>query len=211
MKKSKIAILLLTASSFIASCSQANQEKETAQGAHKETKLVEKEPTSEIKKNNVMKENLYDVKINSLEGNEISLSEFKGKKILFVNVASKCGFTPQYEELQQLHSEYKDKLVIIGVPCNQFGGQEPGSADEIGAFCQKNYGVEFLMTEKINVKGEDQHPLYKWLTDEAKNGVKSSQVKWNFQKYLIDEEGNLVDVYLSAVKPMSDEITGKLK
>ncbi len=146
-------------------------------------------------------------KINSLDGKEINLNDFKGKKLLLVNTASECGFTPQYEELQQLHEKYQDKLVIIGFPCNQFGHQEPGDASEIKAFCKKNYGVTFLMTEKIEVKGDGQHPIYKWLTEKEENGVKTSHVKWNFQKYLLDEQGRLIDVFYSTTKPMSKKIT----
>ena len=154
---------------------------------------------------------IYDIKINSINGEAINLADFKGKKILFVNTASKCGFTPQYEELQKLHDTYQDKLVVIGLPCNQFGGQEPGTLSEIQNFCSVNYGVDFLMTEKIDVKGDNQHPLYKWLTDKSLNGSKSSSVKWNFQKYLIDEEGRFIDVFYSMTKPMSSKITQYLQ
>lgn len=150
---------------------------------------------------------IYDIEINSLSGEPIDLAEFKGKKVLFVNVASECGFTPQYAELQELYDSYKEKLVVIGLPCNQFGGQEPGTADEIETFCQKNYGVTFLMTEKIDVKGDNQHPLYAWLTEKELNGVDNSSVKWNFQKYLIDENGDYIDVFFSMTKPTSDKIT----
>lgn len=150
------------------------------------------------------------IKIKNLEGDDIKLESFKGKKILFVNVASECGFTPQYKGLQELHSKYKDKLIVIGVPCNQFGGQEPGTAEEIKSFCQKNYGVEFLITEKIEVKGSNQHPLYQWLTSIEKNGIKKSTVKWNFQKYLVDEDGKLIDVFYSTTKPLSDKIISHL-
>lgn len=154
---------------------------------------------------------LYDISINSLTGEAIDLSSFKGKKILIVNTASECGFTGQYEGLQELYNTYKDKLVVIGVPCNQFGGQEPGTATEIQSFCKQNYGVTFLMTEKVYVKGENQHPLYKWLTSKELNGVSSSSVKWNFQKYLIDEKGNLIDYYYSITSPTSTKITKHLK
>lgn len=154
---------------------------------------------------------LYDISINSLAGEPIDLSSFKGKKILIVNTASECGFTGQYEGLQELYNTYKDKLVVIGVPCNQFGGQEPGTATEIQSFCKQNYGVTFLMTEKVDVKGENQHPLYKWLTSKELNGVSSSSVKWNFQKYLIDEKGNLIDYYYSITSPTSTKITKHLK
>ena len=155
-------------------------------------------------------ENLYKIAINSLQGEAINFEDFKGKKILFVNVASECGFTPQYKDLQELHSKYKDKLVVIGVPCNQFGKQEPGNALQIETFCEKNYGVNFLMTEKVDVKGENQHPLYAWLTQKEKNGIKNSSIKWNFQKYLIDENGKFIDYYFSVTKPLSKKIVDKL-
>ncbi len=150
---------------------------------------------------------IYTIGINDLNGNPIDLSVFKGKKILFVNTASKCGFTPQYKDLQKLYDTYKDKLVVVGLPCNQFGGQEPGTATQIQEFCSSNYGVDFLMTEKIDVKGIHQHELYKWLTNKNLNSVKTSDVKWNFQKYLVDENGNLIDVFYSKTKPTSAEIT----
>ena len=152
------------------------------------------------------KKSIYDIEINSLQGKPINLSLFKGKKILFVNVASKCGFTPQYKELQKLHNLYEESLVVIGVPCNQFGKQEPGNSTEINEFCQVNYGVSFLITEKISVKGNEQHPLYSWLTKKNKNGRKNSSVKWNFQKYLISEDGELIDYYYSMTSPTSSKI-----
>ena len=154
---------------------------------------------------------IYDITIHSLQNKTINLSEFKGKKLLFVNVASKCGFTHQYKELQQLQDTYKDNLVIIGVPCNQFGKQEPGSSDEIQEFCKINYGVSFLITEKIDVKGSNQHQLYKWLTKKVINGKQNSTVKWNFQKYLVDENGEFLDYFYSITKPMSSKITSNLK
>ena len=136
---------------------------------------------------------LYDIKINSLQGKSIDLLSFKGKKVLFVNVASKCGFTPQYKDLQKLHDEYQDSLIVIGVPCNQFGKQEPGDAKQIQEFCTLNFGVTFLLTEKIDVKGSRQHLLYKWLTSKYLNGKKDSKVKWNFQKYLVTQDTILID------------------
>ena len=156
-------------------------------------------------------ESLYDIKINSLSNQNIDFKDFEGRYILFVNVASKCGFTPQYKELQQLHEAYKANLVVIGVPCNQFGSQEPGSAKDIEAFCEVNYGISFLITEKIDVKGKNQHPLYRWLTQKAINGIKNSSVKWNFQKYLVDDKGNLIDYYFSNTNPMSYKIIKHLK
>ena len=150
---------------------------------------------------------IYDIQINSLQGNSINLSNFKDKYLLIVNVASKCGFTPQYKELQKLHEKYKKSLIVIGVPCNQFGQQEPGEAFEIQEFCEANYGVEFLITEKIDVKRNNQHPLFKWLTDKSLNGCKDSKVKWNFQKYLINPKGNLIDYFYSTTSPISKKIT----
>ena len=153
---------------------------------------------------------IYDIKINNLQGNPIELSQHRGKKILFVNVASKCGFTPQYRELQELYDMYNDVLTIIGVPCNQFGKQEPGNSDEIQEFCQVNYGVSFPITEKIDVKGSNQHDLYQWLTQKARNGKQNSSVKWNFQKYLIDEHGEFIDFFYSITKPFNSRITKHL-
>jgi glutathione peroxidase len=150
---------------------------------------------------------LYDIKIEGIDGKIIDLNAYKGKKILFVNVASECGFTKQYEGLQELYTTYKNKLVVIGLPCNQFGGQEPGLAFEIKEFCRLNFGVDFPLTSKVKVRGKEQHKLYQWLTNKAKNGKKNSSVKWNFQKYLIDEKGMLLDVFYSMTKPMSKKIT----
>ena len=155
--------------------------------------------------------NIYNIEINSLQNTPILLSDFKDKYVLFVNVASKCGFTPQYKDLEELHKTYKDKIVVIGVPCNQFGKQEPGSSSEIEEFCEVNYGVSFLMTEKIDVKGKNQHPLYTWLTSKKFNNKKSSSVKWNFQKYLVSPEGELIDYYFSITKPLSSKIIKHLK
>lgn len=157
-----------------------------------------------------MTSSIYDIEINSINGEKINLEDFKGKKILFVNVASKCGYTSQYEELQKLYEKNNDKLVIIGVPCNQFGMQEPGTSVEILNFCKKNYGVSFPLTEKINVKGNSQHPLYKWLTSRDLNGFSDTQVSWNFQKYLINEEGKLLKMFPSNIKPLDNSITSLL-
>ena len=154
---------------------------------------------------------IYDVEIKSLQNNPIQLSDFKGKYILFVNVASKCGFTPQYKDLEELQKMHQDNLVVIGVPCNQFGQQEPGNNKDIQEFCELNYGVSFLITEKVDVKGENQHPLYTWLTSRKLNNKKSSTVRWNFQKYLVSPEGKLIDYYFSITKPLSSKITKHLK
>ena len=144
--------------------------------------------------------------IQTLKGDKIDWSKFEGKYLLFVNVASACGFTPQYKSLQKLYDTYKDQLEIIGLPCNQFGAQEPGSANEIASFCELNFGVSFTLTEKISVKGVNQHPLYKWLTDANENGNKSSSVKWNFQKYLVSPDRKLIDYYYSTTDPLSKKI-----
>jgi len=149
---------------------------------------------------------VYDFSITCIDGKEINLEDYKGKKMLLVNVASKCGYTSQYEGLQTLYEQNIENLVIIGLPCNQFMHQEPGTNKEIKAFCTKNYGVTFPITEKVNVKGDKIHPLYSWLTRKELNGVEESKVKWNFQKYLIDEEGKLVQVFGSKVEPLSQEI-----
>lgn len=173
-------------------------------------KSIDKAKLAGNKSNDIKKQSLYDIAINSLNGQPISLHEFEGKKILFVNVASECGFTKQYKDLQALSDQYQNELVVIGSPCNQFGKQEPGDASQIQNFCELNFGVKFLLTEKIDVKGSKQHPLYKWLTTKSLNNKKSSSVKWNFQKYLVDEKGNLIDYYFSITKPLSSKITKHL-
>jgi glutathione peroxidase len=150
---------------------------------------------------------LHDIKIKNIDGSHIDLSHYKGKYILFVNVASECGFTGQYEGLQRLYDTYKKDLMVIGVPCNQFGQQEPGSLSQIETFCKQNYGVTFLMTEKIDVKGKRQHPLYQWLTNKELNGVKSTTVRWNFQKYIVGRNGEFIDYFFSMTRPMSSKIT----
>lgn len=156
----------------------------------------------------VMATSVHDFKVTGLEGNEINLADYKGKKILIVNTASKCGYTPQYEELEKLYKQYQGKLVVVGFPANNFGGQEPGSNSEIKEFCKRNYGVSFPMAEKVSVTGDDIHPLFKYLTDEAvKAGMESPVVKWNFTKFLVDENGKLIKVFPSKVKPLSEEIT----
>lgn len=156
---------------------------------------------------NSQDKNFYDFKVKNIDGSEFEFSNLKGKKVMIVNTASKCGFTPQYEGLQELYEKYGgDGFIIIGFPANNFRNQEPGSDAEIRDFCTRNFGVAFPMMSKISVKGEDIHPLYKWLTKKELNGVSDSEVKWNFQKYLIDENGKLVMVLAPRVKPMSDDI-----
>ena len=165
---------------------------------------------------------IYDFKVQGLDGNPIDFSAYKGKKIMIVNTASKCGNTPQYAELEKLYGKYKDKLVIVGFPANNFGEQEPGSNTEIQEFCKKNYGVSFPMAEKVSVRGDDTHPLYKWLVDQSKELAKAvpsdnskdlvwkrylqDPVNWNFTKFLVDEKGNLVAVFHNKVSPMSAEV-----
>ncbi|WBL21488.1 glutathione peroxidase [Zunongwangia sp. HRR-M8] len=160
--------------------------------------------------NFVMSQNqevIYNYKVKDIDGNEFELSSLKGKKVMIVNTASKCGFTPQYASLQKLYKQYKyEDFVIIGFPSNDFGNQEPGSNEEIQEFCQQNYGVDFPMMSKITVKGENMHPLYKFLTQKEKNGFKNSEVKWNFQKYLISKDGKLVAVLESQKLPNDPEI-----
>lgn len=157
------------------------------------------------------KTSIFDLDFELNDGSNQSLNDFKGKKILFVNTASECGFTKQYEDLEKLHQQYKDKLVVIAFPSNEFGGQEPGSDQEIAAFCQKNYGVTFLIASKSIVKAkEDKSSVYQWLTDENKNGWNSDAPSWNFAKYLVDEAGNLLSFYPSNVNPLDEKITSKL-
>ena len=144
---------------------------------------------------------IYDFSINSLQGEKIDFADFKGKPILIVNTASKCGFTPQYEGLQALHQKYKDQgLVVIGCPCNQFGAQEPGSPQEIIDGCLVNYGVDFLMTEKIDVNGSNSHPLFEYLRNEL-SGLMGNKIKWNFTKFLVDKNGQPVERYGPTTKP----------
>ena len=145
---------------------------------------------------------VHEFEARSLEGRPVSLRDYEGKVMLIVNTASKCGFTPQYEGLEAIYQRYRDRgLVILGFPCNQFGEQEPGSADEIGAFCQKNYGVSFPMFEKIDVNGDNAHPLYRWLKKSAPGLLGSERIKWNFTKFLLDRKGAVVERYAPVTKP----------
>tara|TARA_B100000780_G_scaffold278253_1_gene251181 strand:- start:1987 stop:2580 length:594 start_codon:yes stop_codon:yes gene_type:complete len=150
----------------------------------------------------------YSLSCKTLEGEDFSFEQLRGKRVLVVNTASKCGFTPQYEELQKLHETYGgESFVILGFPCNDFGRQEPGTSVEIGSFCQKNYGVEFEMMEKVSVKGKDMSEVYVWLNNKSSNGVADHSVRWNFHKFLIDEKGRLMASLKSGVKPLSKDIT----
>jgi glutathione peroxidase len=153
------------------------------------------------------KQSIYQFKVEDINGNTFDFSSLSGKKIMVVNTASKCGFTPQYADLQKLYDNYKDKgFVIVGFPSNDFLWQEPGSNQEIASFCQKNYGVTFPMMAKIDVKGSKKHPVYQFLTEKSKNGLDDSKVKWNFQKYLIDREGHLSKIVTPKTNPMDKEI-----
>ena len=190
----KIFLILLSCVAFFNSC------------APKKTDV------SKAKSKELMGKTIYDYKVEALEeGKEINFADFRGKKILIVNTASECGFTPQYADLEKLSNEYKDKLVVIGFPANNFGGQEPGSNVEIGAFCQKNYGVTFPLAAKVSVKGDDTAPIFKYLTEKELNGVKNTSILWNFTKFLVDENGKLVDSFISTTKPTDEAITKYLK
>lgn len=160
-----------------------------------------------VNQQEMKKENIYQFKVNDLYGSEFDFSTLKGKKVMVVNTASECGLTPQYADLQKLYDKYKDKdFVIVGFPANNFGGQEPGSDAEIATFCKENYGVTFPMMSKISVKGSDKHPMYQFLTQKSKNGVQDSEVSWNFQKYLIDENGELAMVVEPKTLPTDEKI-----
>ncbi|MDR3022809.1 glutathione peroxidase [Chryseobacterium sp.] len=188
-----IFLLLLSCIALLQSCT--NQKSE-----------ISKAKTAEL-----MGKTIYDFKVESLDGKEINFADFKGKKILIVNTASECGFTPQYADLEKVYEEYKDKLIVVGFPANNFGGQEPGTNTEIGAFCQKNYGVTFPLAAKVSVKGDDTAPIFKYLTEQELNGVKNTTILWNFTKFLVDENGKLIDSFVSTTKPTDQAITKYLK
>jgi glutathione peroxidase len=154
---------------------------------------------------------VYQFKVQDIDGGSIDFRQFKGKKILIVNVASKCGYTPQYAELEKLYETYKDKLVIVGFPANNFASQEPGSNSEIKAFCTGKYNVTFPMASKVSVKGDSIAPIYDWLTHKSKNGVMDAQITWNFNKFLLNEKGELITKFDSKVTPMDPQITDYLK
>ena len=186
-------IKIIAAAILFASCAQA-----------------QKNPTMSTNETSLNAASVHSFSVRALDGSTINFADFKGKKILVVNTASECGYTPQYKELQALYEQYKTKLVIVGFPTNNFGGQEPGSNTEIKTFCEKNYGVTFPMADKISVKGNDIAPIYKWLTSKAENGVLDAEIKWNFNKFLLDENGHIIAKFDSGTTPMSEEITGKL-
>ena len=153
---------------------------------------------------------VYDFTVKSIDGKDVKLSQYKGKKLLIVNVASECGYTPQYKELEELYKKHGNKVTVLGFPANNFGGQEPGTNEQIATFCEKNFGVTFPMFAKVSVKGDDTAPLYKFLADKSKNGAVSDAPTWNFCKYLVDEQGRVVAFYPSKVKPMSDELVAAI-
>lgn len=156
-------------------------------------------------------QSIYDFKVDGLTGGTIDFAQFRGKKILIVNTASHCTYTPQYEQLEALYKKYKGSLVIVGFPCNNFFFEERGSSNDIDAFCKKNYGVSFPMAAKVSVKGRKQAPIYTWLTNEKYNHFKSVSVKWNFQKYLIDENGHLVAVFYPNTRPDAPEVISAIE
>lgn len=177
-------------------------------GQNKQGQAAKKEAVEKSnRERSVASLTLHDFIVKDIEGNEFDLATLKGKKVLVVNVASRCGLTPQYEELQKLYSIYQDNgFTVIGFPANNFNNQEPGTNQEIKEFCTGNYGVTFPMMDKISVKGDDIAPLYRWLTQKAENGVMDNEVTWNFQKFMIDEQGQLVDVVMPGESPLSDKI-----
>lgn len=171
---------------------------------------IKSNPSGSSEEKVVPKEDFYGIRVKTLDGTELDLSKFKGKKILIVNTASECGFTPQYEELEALHKKHGDKVVVLGFPCNDFGGQEPGSAETIQNFCSAKFQTTFQLMEKVDIKGSNRHPLYQWLTDPEKNGWNDKAPSWNFCKYLIDENGALLKFYPSSVKPLSSDVVDAL-
>lgn len=194
MKRLALACGLL----FLFSCNNIAQNK----NIDKNTTMTEKNQENTI----------YQFKVKDIEGNEFDFASLKGKKVMIVNTASECGLTPQYEQLQSIYQEFKDKnFIIVGFPANNFGSQEPGSNKEISAFCTKNYGVTFPMMEKISVKGDDMAAIYQFLTKKELNGLQDSQVEWNFQKYLIDENGKLVQVVGPRILPNDPDVKKWIK
>jgi len=192
----KLSSFLLISLLMLSCQNQAQNQENTTQKKDNKTTTMEKQT-------------IYQFKVTDLYGNEFDFASLKGKKVLIVNTASECGLTPQYKDLEAIYGKYKDKnFVIVGFPANNFGAQEPGSNEQIATFCQKNYGVTFPMMEKISVKGNDKHELYKFLTEKSKNGLQDSEVEWNFQKYLINEQGELVKVLSPRVLPTDSEIVG---
>ena len=192
---------------ILLACNNKSEEKKSENWEHFVENTNENVSVETPKTNTMEQVSIYSFKVKDLSGNEFDFASLKGKKILIVNTASECGLTPQYEQLQAVYEKYKNSnFVIVGFPANNFGSQEPGTNAEIGAFCKKNYGVTFPMMEKISVKGSDMHVLYQFLTQKSKNGLKDSDVEWNFQKYLIDENGHLAEVMYPRVVPNDTSI-----
>ena len=199
MKKS-IGILSVLLLILVAGCKKGSESNEAGSNQD-ESKMAE------TKEQAMNKENIYQFKVSDLYGSEFDFSSLQGKKVMVVNTASECGLTPQYADLQKLYDQYKDKdFVIVGFPANNFGGQEPGSDKQIASFCKENYGVTFPMMSKISVKGDDKHQVYHFLTEKSKNGLQDSEVAWNFQKYLIDENGELAMVVEPRTLPTDPSI-----
>lgn len=193
MRPKFIFAILLSIPAWVSSCFNANKVASSPDTTAPAAKLTSSAPS------------FYSLSATSLDGQTITMEQYKGKKIIILNVASKCGYTPQYADWQAFYEKNKDNVVVLGFPCNQFMGQEPGSATDIQEFCQKNYGVSFQMFEKVDVKGADQSPIYKWLTDPSLNGWNSEVPSWNFCKYLIDENGKLTNFFASKITPESAE------
>ena len=201
----QLVILFVVITAMGCQQNQTNKQQENANTNVAEVKAT----TLNSEKMSEERPSLYDnnFKLKTIEGEDFNLSSLKGKRLLIVNTASFCGYTGQYEQLQELHDAHgSDEFAIMGLPANNFGGQEPHDNATIKDFCSKNFGVEFLMMEKISVAGSDIHPLYKWLTSKDQNGVKDAPVKWNFQKFLIDPEGRFVEVYSSGTNPLGEQI-----
>lgn len=210
------AALLLSANSVfgqlqVSGTGLNNKEKKEVSRDSEAQPQTDQQKTDTKRLNKMAQKSIYDFVVKDITGKDFDFSALRGKKIMIVNTASECGFTPQYADLEKLSQQYKDKLVIIGFPANNFGAQEPGDNKQIAGFCQKNYGVTFPMMSKISVKGDDMAPIYHFLTEKAQNQFEDSEVKWNFQKYLIDEKGNLVQVVESKVPPMDSSILNWLK
>lgn len=179
---------------------------------NQEENKAEQQEVADLKTNTMEKPTIYDYKVTDLYGEPFDFASLKGKKVMIVNTASKCGLTPQYKDLEAIYKEYKDRgFVIVGFPANNFAEQEPGTNEEIATFCEKNYGVTFPMMEKISVKGDDMAPIYQFLTQKSKNGLQDSEVEWNFQKYLINEKGELVKVISPRTLPTDPEIVNWIK
>lgn len=196
----KILVLMLAV--IVVNCKHAAKEQETVN-------VSEEEHRNEMP---MEKEQIYQFKVVDLYGNPFDFSSLKGKKIMIVNTASECGLTPQYAQLQELYDEFKDKnFTIVGFPANNFGRQEPGTNSQIASFCKENYGVTFPMMGKISVKGDDIHEVYQFLTQKSRNGLEDSEVQWNFQKYLLDEQGHLVRVIAPKTLPIDESIINWIK